>query len=119
MAKSWRLDDQFPRGFTLNSKDYTVTDSENTISGFTVNDGTSDVKTTASCAGTDGLLPLRGARLTSFLEGVAYAALAESASAVADYTPDLSADTSLVTELAENLKAIFDTMYFDSNLDRS
>jgi hypothetical protein len=117
--KSYKLNDQFPVGFELNSKTWTISDTANTTSGTVLNDGTSDVKTTASCAGSDGLAPLIGARIQSHIEALVYAAFDESAEAEGTYATALKDNATLITEVAENLQDIFDTMVFQSNIDRS
>ena len=117
MPISYNLKDRFPVKFSTSGTDWTLTDTANTTAGFVLNNGSADVKTTASCAGTNGSAPFRSARLTSCLEGIVYAALDESAEAEGTYATALKANATLVTELAEELKEIFDTMEFFSNVD--
>jgi len=115
MTKAWKIEDQLPVEFTIGSTTYTATN--NNDGTWTWNDGSSDVHTTASATGSNGLLALRGAVLTSVIEGVVYGILAESAEADSNtgtYATDLWDNDDLIGELAENLVAVFDSMRFFS-----
>ena len=117
MPLSYNLNDRFPVKFSTSETDWTLTDTANTTAGFVLNNGSADVKTTSSCAGSAGLAPMKGARILSCLEGIVYAALDESAEAEGTYATALKANATLVTELATELKAIFDSMEFYSSVD--
>lgn len=117
MKTSKLFDRTTPKAFTCNSEEYTVTPG---LSGSNMTwvfaDSTPTTIYTASAAGTNGMLPLKGAQLLAVLEGVVTAALTESAKAEG-FTPDLAEDTTLVEQVASNLYDILSTMTFESATD--
>ena len=111
---AWNIKEKSPYKFTIAGTTYTVSDNNNNT--WTVNDGTSDVHTTSSASVTTGYIPTASEKLATLLEILVFGILKESAQADT-YTTDLWDDDTLIGELAANLKAVFDSMEFETSVE--
>lgn len=117
MLTSKLFDRVVPKSMIVNEEEYSVTPGLSTnTQTFVFANSTPTTLVTTSAAGSNGMLPLKGAQLLAVLEGVVAVCLKESATAEAYATP-LVQDTDLLDELASNLYDALESMTFYSNIE--